>query len=138
MLNTKIQKWFLRIFFPFYLNKILHLKILTAVHRMEVILRKHLSFTKDALPVAERFCPLNWQMGGPGFNPQSCLSIQPFGVFCGFLRNSSKYKLGYLSTTPTEDTPHIVLGPQCSQSDVYLQPNFLKILIISCNPDPDL
>ena len=38
----------------------------------------------------------NWKTGGAGFKLRSCLSTQPFGVFCSFLQNSRKYGLGSL------------------------------------------
>ena len=58
----------------------------------------HLSL--QAPLVAERFCTQNWQTGSAGFNPRPLLSMQPYGVFCAFLRNSYKYRLVSFRKTP--------------------------------------
>ena len=58
------------------------------------------SFKSFAPPVAEWFCAQNWYTGGAGFNSQSHVSSESFGVFCGFLRNSLNYGLEFLRNIP--------------------------------------
>ena len=66
---------------------------------------------------------LNWLTGSAGFNPSSRLLSQLFGVFHGFLRNSSKSglvplrKINKESTHPQALVPHAEIMPY-----IYNQP----------------
>ena len=60
----------------------------------------------------------NWKTRGARFKPRLRLSTQTFRVFCGFLRKSRKYGLGFLGKTPTEGTP-----PTSGSFSLNLQPN---------------
>ena len=75
-----------------------------------------------APPVAERFCAQSWQTECGRFNPRSCLSTYPFGVFGGFLRNSHKYGLGSLRKTPMAGTLPTGPGLTSGQLALTLQP----------------
>ena len=71
----------------------------------------------------ELFCSQSLYMGGAGSNSQSCLLTQSFGIFRVFLRNQRKYGQDPLERPPWRSLSPIILGPQSSQSDLYLQPN---------------
>ena len=64
---------------------------------------------------------------GPGSNPLSRLSTQPFGVFHCSLRNSLKYRLGSLRKTPTEGTSPTGSGPTSGRQSLKptTQPYFM-------------
>ena len=82
----------------------------------------HVVILFKAPPVAKRVCAQSRQTRGARFNPWSRLSMQPFGVFRGFLRNSRKYGLGSLRKTPTEGTSPTGPGPTSEQLALNLQP----------------
>ena len=83
------------------------------------------------LPVLDRLCSQicptiarevirsNWQTRSARFNPRSHLSIQLFGIFRGFLRNSCKNGLGSLRKTATQGTPPP--GPPISEQLALIQ-----------------
>ena len=85
------------------------------VHLTVVFFAIHLEIIYSFLKVS----PLQWRSGnaqnqkteGPKFKPRSRLSTQPFGAFCGFLRNQHKYRLESHRKTHTEGAPPIVPGP---------------------------
>ena len=58
----------------------------------------------------------------PGSNPGRACRPSLFGVFRGFLRNSRKYRLGFLRKTPTEGTPPIGPGSTSGQLALHLRP----------------
>ena len=64
----------------------------------------------------------NWKSGGTRFKPRLRLSILPFGVFRGFLRNSCEYGVGSFRKTPTEGTPPIGPGPTSGQLALTYNP----------------
>ena len=82
--------------FPFALKRMR--LILSKLHRAIFLIL----IGVQASPVAERFCPQNWQTGGARFYSWTRLSTQPFGVFRGFLRNLRKLWLGSFRKTPLQ------------------------------------
>ena len=68
-----------------------------------------------------KLCAQNWQMGGTGFTSLSSLSIQPFGIFRGFLQKSHKYGLGSLRKTPAEGISLTSPGPTSGQLALNLE-----------------
>ena len=65
----------------------------------------------------------NWKTRGSRFKPRSRLSTQPFGIFCVFLRNSRKYRLGSFRKISTQGIPLLRPSPTCGQLALFLQPN---------------